>query len=105
MSAAVRPDVRPLDLRGGLHKALVALEISPVKYAQHVIVFVEGSPPALASRAAWIRYAEPRDAALAWLLAHEQPAPGWILTLKIAKSFSLAGAIVGTLKLAPRSTP
>ncbi len=78
-----RPDGRPLELQGrNLRSALVRLHCYPSVYADHLLLCVEDSAPALVARAAFVAYVAQTDVSLAEQLEAPVPA-GCLRTLRL----------------------
>ncbi len=87
-----------------LRSALVRLHCYPSVYADHLLLCVEDSAPALVARAAFVAYVAQTDVSLAELLEAPVPA-GCLRTLRLGRTLSLSTAVVGALRVVASETP
>jgi len=103
----IRPEGRPLEIGGRtIRTALAGVHVHPSTYARHVLLFVEGaSAPALVSRGEYVEALRGSYPTLASLLEDEPVRPGWVLTVRLARSLSPSTAVVGALRVVASETP
>jgi hypothetical protein len=103
VSTAPRPSSSTaLHMRNGLRSALAAAGVKPYRYGAYVLVCVEGTPLALAFRAALVASLRKADESLALLLAQEAVRPGWLATIRLPRSRSTRSAVVGQIRVMAR---
>ncbi len=91
------PELVQLDMAGGMRSAIAA-HASPSEFPGYTLCFIDNQPPALAVTARLVEYLAHRDRSLAELIA-APVALGWVRTLRVTSIESLAGPIVGAVRV------